>query len=117
MIRAKKAARFLGKQIPSMFEKNVERSINNLYTGRGLSKKGKTVALLGMGTYAGYEMVSGYSEASNMNAEANMDTRGIMSLPGSQADGTGYITDNGGNADLGARGDIVFALHRLRHGG
>lgn len=109
--------KFMAKQAPSLFERNTQRSINNLYTGIGLSRKGKAVALTGMGAYASYQVLTGQQEAANQNAMAHMDDRGIMSLPGTQADGVGYLGDPAGNQDLAARGDLVFALHNLRHGG
>ncbi|WDI05151.1 hypothetical protein PUW25_25420 (plasmid) [Paenibacillus urinalis] len=109
--------KYIGKQVPSMFEKNTQRSINNLYTGFGLSRKGKAVALTGMGAYGGYQVINGQSEAGNRNAMDAMDDRGIMSLPGTRSDGMGYLGDPAGNQDLAARGDLVFALHNLRHGG
>lgn len=117
MSRVVRAARFLGKHGASMFERNTQRSINNLYTGVGLSKKGKATALLGMGAYGGYQAINARAEARTQTALDNMDPRGVMALPSTQSDGVAYTGNPGGNPELSASGDLVFALHRLRHGG
>jgi hypothetical protein len=111
------AVRFAGRHIGSMFERGTERSINNLWTGLNLSSRGKKYAIRGIAGYAGYKIVQGSNEYQENLALANVDERGIMSLPSTQADGLGYQGNPGGRTDLGASGDLVFALHKLRHGG
>lgn len=117
MSRIAGASRFLAKHTASMFERNTQRSINNLYSGVGLSRKGKATAILGMAAYGGYKMHEGKGEVRRKQVMANMDPRGIIALPSTQSDGVGYRGDPGGSPDFGANGDLVFALHNLRHGG
>jgi hypothetical protein len=122
------AVRFTGKFAKSLFEKTGERSINNLWSGYGLSAKGKKVAWMGLGAYAGYEALKGaYRYNYDTTLVYNMDDRGVQSLPATQADGLGYMVPGYENPQgvsvpkldmtLGASGDLVFALHNLRHGG
>jgi hypothetical protein len=120
-------ARFMGKHIGSMFEKG-ERGLDNLFTGVQLSGHGKKVATTALGMYAGYQVLNGaYRYHYDSAMTYNRDDRGVQSLPGTQGDGLGYqmpqySMQNSTNSpkldmDLGAGGDLVFALHNLRHGG
>jgi hypothetical protein len=100
------------------FHKTGERRMDNLWTGYEAGRNTKRVGMGIMGGMAGYSLVSQANEYHHDLAHvyAN-DDRGIQSLPSTQADGRGYWAHNGGEPALGATGDLVFALHNLRHGG
>lgn len=112
------ATRFIGRHVRDMLEKGDPRSINNLWTGARLSVKGKVVAGSALGVYGAYSFAQGVNQYEKDYAMSfNYDDRGVQSLPSTRADGMGYTANNGGDKTLGARGDLVFALHNLRHGG
>lgn len=96
------------------------RTINNLWTGKGLGSKGKKAAFTAIGGYFGYQAMAGAGSESNAIAKAQFEEGDIQSLPGTQGDGLGYTAYPSANLDmqgLAPSGDLVFALHRLRHGG
>lgn len=118
-------SRFKGSFIGSLFEKTADRNINNMYTGIGLSKKGKGVAFMGMGTYGAYKGVTGYGEYKRDMLSQNTDPN-IYALQSTEADGVGYEQQYRGGQQpvpvtsldpIQVSGDIVFSLHNLRHGG
>jgi hypothetical protein len=120
--------RFSGKFAKSLFTTGQPRSINNLFTGAGLSRKGKGIALAGIGGYAAYES---FHQMNRYNRETalmyNLDPN-IYALPQTGGDGMTYDhtykthpQDQGQKVTsfdpVGTSGDLVFALHNLRHGG
>lgn len=96
------------------------RSVNNLWTGKGLGSKGKKAAFTAIGGYFGYEAMVGAGTETKATVQAQFEEGDIQSLPGTQGDGLGYTAYPSANLDmqgLAPSGDLVFALHRLRHGG
>lgn len=92
------------------------RSINNLWTGKELGKKGNAAfATLGVG-YVGYSGLTAGGKANQAEVDYQVETEGVQSLAGTRGDGAGYQMPN---APTGFQpsGDLVFALNRLRHGG
>jgi len=102
-----------------MLQQTGVRSVNNLWSGYELSSKGKKAAWGVLGTYAAYRVIrSGNDEIRNAVENYNLDQGGVQSLPSTRADGIGYTASPGGYKDsMLPTGDLVFALHNLRHGG
>lgn len=106
-----------------VFEKAEYRDVNNLWTGYQLGGKGRaaaTVGLLGVGAV----MVSNpRAVQSQYNQEFVLPEQAreqdVESLASTRGDGQGYQAYGGmtGNPNYQASGDLVFALHKLRHGG
>lgn len=102
-----------------IFQKSEHRDINNLWTGYEMGGKGRaiaTVGLLGVGGAVAYNPKS-YQNWSNNRANTRYasEEQDIESLPSTRGDGMGYQAYGG--PSLQPSGDLVFALHRLRHGG
>jgi hypothetical protein len=121
-------ARFNGKFIRSLFETGNPRNVNNLWTGIGLSGKGKAIAFTGISAYA---VGTGISQKNQYHRDTalvyNLDPN-IYALPQTTADGVMYPAayqrrgeSSGQRVEsfdpVVASGDLVFALHNLRHGG
>lgn len=103
---------------PSSFvQKNNVRSINNLYSGYELSKKGKAAAVGVMGIYGAYEIHSTLDQQWNEQVAANTETEDIRAMPSTISDYRGYLAKTPADQSFEAKGDLVFALHKLRHGG
>lgn len=95
------------------------RTINNLWTGNTLGRGGRIVAggLLagGLGVYG---LVGPEQQRAREARERALEEDDIQSLPGTQADGAGYTAYPAINMqDYAPSGDLVFALHNIRHGG
>jgi hypothetical protein len=94
------------------------RSIDNLWTGYEAGGKTKAVAggaaAIGLLSYGGYQI---YQTPLNILGEMAKE-QDVESLPGTRGDMQGY-TAYSGNVGPGIEvsGDLVFALHKLRHGG
>ena len=94
------------------------RSINNLWTGKTLGSTGKKVAAAGLVGGIGVYSIMGPGRAVNREIQAAAKEDDIQSLESTQADGSGYTAYPGFNIhDYAPDGDLVFALHKLRHGG
>lgn len=108
-----RASRFLARQVKESFEKKDRRRLDNLWTGYGLSKKGKRIALTGALGTGGYYVVTGMNQYEQNTAMSSMNPD-PSPLPTSMGDQDTYERPD---ITLGARGDLVFALHNLRNGG
>jgi hypothetical protein len=90
------------------------RTIDNLWTGYEFGGQAKilgTAAILGYGSYRIYQ-------APLDALEQEAIAQDIQSLPGTRGDMTGYMAYGGSvGGGLETSGDLVFALHKLRHGG
>lgn len=109
-----------GKYAKNTFtEKSINgRTLNNLYSGRDLNKKGMALAGIGIAAYAGYQIDKGESQMrSDERLARGGDPDMIQSLPGTRADGVAYNASPYNGPQLEATGDLVFALHKIRHGG
>jgi hypothetical protein len=106
-----------------LFEKDTVRgrALDNLYTGYKLGKTGKPT----MWGIAGIMGLSGMYSATQENRMNNTlaaaPTEDIMALPSTTHDYTRYQAQLPTNTDydnsFGSTGDLVFALHKIRHGG
>ncbi|MED1301890.1 hypothetical protein P4388_31455 [Bacillus thuringiensis] len=105
------------------FEKAEHRDVNNLWTGYQLGGKGRAASTLGL-LGVGAVMVSNpravqrqYNETFVLPEQAK--EQDVESLISTRGDSQGYQAYGGitGNPNLQASGDLVFALHKLRHGG
>jgi len=104
-------------QPASFVEKNTPRSINNFYTGYGLSKKGKIAGGSIMGGIGGYSVVTTLNENNNAIELQNTDNDSIRALAATTSDMVAYQGKATSNYTFDPTGDLVFALHKLRHGG
>jgi hypothetical protein len=117
------AVRFAGKFAKKigggLTEKSVNgRALSNIYTGRDLNGKGKALAGLGIAGYAGYQLASAQMDYEEEKIAAQGDDPDLVqSLPGTRADGISYNASPYSGPKLEATGDLVFALHKIRHGG
>lgn len=94
------------------------RSINNLWTGKTLGSAGKKTAAAGLVGGIGMYSLIGPEQMINREIQAQAKEDDVQSLQSTQADGTGYTAYPKFNMqDYSASGDLVFALHKLRHGG
>jgi len=89
-----------------------ERNINNLWTGYEFGGKAKLMAPFALIGYAQYNAMNTPLYALGEQAKA----QDVESLPGTRGDMQGYQAFPQ-YPDLGTSGDLVFALHKLRHGG
>jgi hypothetical protein len=98
------------------------RNFDNLYTGYEFGGKAKiTAAVAGLG-FAGYQ----YLNSNGFNGELNRmtaESEDVNAMPGTLGDAQGYqaypYLSKNQLAEQGyaPKGDLVFALHKLRHGG
>ena len=112
--------RFLGgfaKEIDPrepLFKKTGRRGINNLWSGYEFGGRAKFLASAGLLGSGGYYIET---QPRKSMVQAQQQYQDIQSLPGTQGDMQGYeaypaISVPG----LEATGDLVFALHKTRHG-
>lgn len=115
----KEAAKDLSKVF---FRKNDTRSINNLYTGYGLTNTAKVGVGIGMAGYA-YAQIENPTRAMKEQARSEYiqwqsENQDIEAPLASRSDGAGYtMTTNDLMANTQGQSDLVFALHRNRNGG
>jgi hypothetical protein len=96
------------------FKYTGQRGIDNLWTGYEAGGPTKAVIALGTVSYGGYQAWNLPYQA--MGAQAELQD--VESLPGTRGDQTGYLAYGGQvGPGLQVTGDLVFALHKLRHGG
>lgn len=106
----------------TFFKRDQPRSVNNLYTGYGLTNTSKALAMGSVGVY-GADAIFGVHENMKDRAreqlieyEKNKEVIDIESPLASRADGVGYSTSKlVQNAQ--AQSDLVFAMHKTRQGG
>lgn len=94
-------------------KKTGTRDINNLFSGYEFGGKAKTTAAIAGVGYVTLGVPS--SQYNEDNLIANAQEMDVESLPGTRGDMTGYQATPG--VGMEANGDLVFALHKLRHGG
>lgn len=93
------------------------RTIDNLFTGFEPTTIGKAGLFGGFALLTGNSIYQGYQEQYDQMGIDNGGDMGVQSLPSTRADMMGYNRMVPTNAmDLGATGDLVFALHKLRGG-
>ena len=94
------------------------RSINNLWTGKELGRNGKIATGGVLAGYIGFQATGAQTAAAQQQVDAQSYSSNIESLPGTRGDGVGYTAyPNFNIKDFAPQGDLVFALHNLRHGG
>lgn len=109
------------KQLPKMiFKQGEPRSINNLYTGYGLTTTAKVavgVAGVAYGANAIYG-IDGHmkSKARKAKVEADSQETEVEASLSSQSDGVGYSTSDLVQSAQASSG-LVFAMNKTRQGG
>lgn len=94
------------------------RSINNLWTGKALGGAGRKVTAVGLAGGIGVYSLIGPGQVKEKEFREIAKEDDIQSLQSTQADGSGYTAfPSFSMHDYAPSGDLVFALHKLRHGG
>lgn len=123
---AKDTAGFMKKNFnlnEPIFMKDPEgRNINNLFTGYGYGGKGRaiaTVGLLGGGSIVAANPRDFQGLMNGDYIDAQSQELDVESMQSTRGDSMGYQAQVGASAAnmLNASGDLVFAMHKTRHGG
>ncbi len=104
-----------------IFKKTGDRNINNLWTGYEYGAKGK--AIVGIGLLGGGSILVPTAPARAAAAERResvawqSENQDIESMISTRGDMQGYKAHGGIDPMLQSSGDLVFAMHKTRHGG
>lgn len=94
------------------------RTLNNYFTGYEFGSRAKGVGSIAALGYGGYVVATETDRTAKAVADSQSENEDIESLPGTRGDMVGYQGYTGlPSNNLQTSGDLVFALHKIRHGG